>query len=94
MFNAWKACAYREYNQPEIAEAIFDDNKRKKLLMEGLAADVIKNYEGSSWIFQANPNFYDLDGALAALNKQTWSINQNAYCLSSANVMVDVFKQA
>lgn len=30
----------------------------------------------SSWIFQSNPDIYDLDGALKALPEQTWLVNQ------------------
>jgi hypothetical protein len=31
----------------------------------------------STWIFQANPQYYDLAGSLAALPEQTWQVNQH-----------------
>jgi hypothetical protein len=29
-----------------------------------------------TWIFQANPKYYDVDGALASLSEMSWSVNQ------------------
>jgi 5-methylcytosine-specific restriction protein B len=34
-FKHWKASPYRKYNQPAIAEAVFDKSKRKTLLISG-----------------------------------------------------------
>ena len=31
-----------------------------------------------SWIFQANPKYYDVDGAIAELNELSWLVNQYA----------------
>jgi 5-methylcytosine-specific restriction enzyme B len=31
---------------------------------------------GSTWIFQASPQFYDIEGALRDLKQQTWTISQ------------------
>jgi hypothetical protein len=30
----------------------------------------------STWIFQSNPEFYDIEGAAKALPIQTWLVNQ------------------
>jgi EVE domain len=30
----------------------------------------------TTWIFQANPKYFDIDGALASLTEMSWSVNQ------------------
>jgi hypothetical protein len=43
---------------------------------------------GKSWIFQANPKFYDIDAALLKLREMSWSVNQYK---QSINVGDEVF---
>jgi MoxR-like ATPase len=33
--------------------------------------------EPSAWIFQGNPKYYDVEGAIKALDKITWAVNQS-----------------
>jgi len=41
-FGHWRACPFRRFNRLEIAEAVFDPEKRNKLLSEGLSQATLK----------------------------------------------------
>jgi len=41
-FRTWKRSNYREFNQPEIVEAVFDPAKRGKLLDQGLTPQALR----------------------------------------------------
>ena len=45
-------------------------------------ADIALPSPARSWIFQANPKFYDIDVALANLQEMSWSVNQNKQSIS------------
>jgi len=38
-----------------------------------------------SWIFQANPKYYDIDAALASVSEMTWSVNQYKQTISAGD---------
>ena len=62
-FRDWKRSPWRNKHQSNIAEAVLDQSKRAIL-------------HTGSWIFQANPNYYDLTGAIDELTEITWAVNQ------------------
>ncbi len=39
-------------------------------------AGTLPSSPARTWIFQANPKFYDIDAALANLKEMSWSVNQ------------------
>jgi hypothetical protein len=45
-------------------------------------ADTASLGPARSWIFQANPKFYDIDAALASLQEMSWSVNQYKQSIS------------
>ena len=44
-FKNWKRCNWRKHHIPQIAEAIFDSQKRKKLFTEGLSEEMLSKIE-------------------------------------------------
>lgn len=56
-----------------------DKNKQKKQkdLKESYVSEEIKLWGKNNWIFQANPDLYDIDAALKSLRKMTWSVSQH-----------------
>ena len=39
-------------------------------------AEVLDSSPDRTWIFQANPKYYDIDAALTSLREMSWSVNQ------------------
>ena len=68
-FKDWKRSPWRNKHQSNIAEAVLDQSKRAILLNEEMT-------DTSYWIFQSNPNYYDLTGAIDELTEITWAVNQ------------------
>jgi MoxR-like ATPase len=74
--------AYLTPAPPALVQILDDAYKRSynKSLSE-LAPEIaelgtIEEPSQTSWIFQANPNFYDVRGALRRLTKQTWLVSR------------------
>lgn len=63
-FKDWKRSPWRNKHQSNIAEAVLDQNK----------GDLPPR--GDIWIFQSNPKYYDLTGAISELTEITWAVNQ------------------
>ena len=40
-----------------------------------------------TWIFQANPKFYDIDAALADLREMSWSVNQYKQSITAGDAV-------
>lgn len=69
-FGAWKRTIWRNhYHAAEIGKAIFDEEKLEKLLSGNITFR-----SPSYWVFQCNPNQYDLRGALNELKELTWRV--------------------
>jgi len=68
-FKDWKRSPWRNKHQSNIAEAVLDQSKRAILLNEEMT-------DKSYWVFQSNPDYYDLAGAISELTEITWAVNQ------------------
>ena len=68
-FGAWRRTIWRKHHVAEIGEAIFDEVKLEKLLSEDVN---IRRHK--YWMFQYNPNQYNLMDALKELEVLTWRV--------------------
>jgi len=68
-FGAWRRTIWRKHHVTEIGEAIFDEEKLEKLL-----SGITTPGSHKCWIFQCNPNQYNLRGALKELEELTWKV--------------------
>ena len=65
---------YRRSNQPKLMEMVFDKAVRKERLRSGLTLDPeVFGY----WIFQANPEYFDVDQYLQAKKEIQWQARQH-----------------
>lgn len=48
-FSNWAACPFRRFNQPEIAEAIFDESQRSRLFSQGIKASPVNEEPFNIW---------------------------------------------
>lgn len=82
-----KKTQYYNNNIKDLADAIFDDVILDYIIENGIdenndhdekSADneISQNNKTNVWIFQANPKFYDIEGALSKINIISWSVNQ------------------
>ncbi|MDG5790133.1 AAA family ATPase [Evansella sp. AB-P1] len=65
---------FRSHHVAQLAEAVFNQEKKTQLLHQGinkesLASDI--NY----WIFQGNPNVFDVSTYLKEAGEKTWSVS-------------------
>jgi 5-methylcytosine-specific restriction protein B len=68
-FGAWRRTIWRKHHVTEIGEAIFDEEKLEKLLTGNIS---IRSHK--CWIFQYNPNQYNLRDALKNVDVFTWRV--------------------
>lgn len=50
-------------------------------------ADTASLSPARTWIFQANPKYYDIDAALANLREMSWSVNQYKQSINAGDAV-------
>jgi hypothetical protein len=74
-FKDWKAGPYQGAHQPKVLEMAFDRQLRDKLLSEGLK---IAPQNPNHWIFQGNPDLFNIDEYLKTRAQIRWQVRQHA----------------